>query len=90
MQMLYICVLCESCCSSECYILHDWQFVNAGRGCKRRPYIEEAYSRASLMTALKVAMSVSFCLPHPVPAFIIYRGFVCVYGDVVNVCEFLV
>ena len=35
--------------------------------------MEEAYSRAGLMTALSVAMSVSFCLPHPVAvsAFII-------------------
>ena len=38
--------------------------------------MEEANSRASLMTALYVAMSVSFCLPHPVAvrAFIIYSG----------------
>ena len=28
--------------------------------------MEEAYSRAGLMTALRVAMSISFCLPHPV------------------------
>ena len=28
--------------------------------------MEEAYSRAGLMIALWVAMSVSFCLPHPV------------------------
>ena len=38
MQMLYVCVLCASCGSSQCCILHDLQFVNAGRGCKRRPY----------------------------------------------------
>ena len=38
MQMLYVCVLCAPCGSSQCYILHDLQFVNAGRGCKRRPY----------------------------------------------------
>ena len=35
MQMLYVCVLCASCGSSQCCIL---QFVNSGRGCKRRPY----------------------------------------------------
>ena len=29
-------------------------------------YTEEAYSRAGLITALQVAMSVFFCLPHPV------------------------
>ena len=38
MQMLYVCVLCASCGSSQCCVLHDLQFVNAGRGCKRRPH----------------------------------------------------
>ena len=33
MQILYVCVLCASGGSSQ-YL----QFVNAGRGCKRRPY----------------------------------------------------
>ena len=37
-HMLYVSVLCASCGSSQCCILHDLQFVNAGRGCKRRPY----------------------------------------------------
>ena len=39
----------------------------------RGDHMEEAYSRAGPMTALYVAMSVSFCLPHPVAlsAFII-------------------
>ena len=32
MQMLYVCVLCASCYSSQCCILHDLQFVNVGRG----------------------------------------------------------
>ena len=32
----------------------------------RGDHMEEAYSRAGLMTALYVAMSVSFCLPYPV------------------------
>ena len=32
MQMLCVCG------SSQCCILHDLQFVNAGRRCKRRPY----------------------------------------------------
>ena len=45
----------------------------------RGDHMEEAYSRADLITALYVAKSVSFCLPHPVAvsAFIICRG-VCV------------
>ena len=29
-QMLYVCVLCTSCGSSQCCVLHDLQFVNAG------------------------------------------------------------
>ena len=42
----------------------------------RGDHMEEAYSRAGLMTALYVAMSDSFCLPHPiaVSAFIICSG----------------
>ena len=35
MQMLYVCVLCAFCGSSQCCVLHDLQFVNAGRGCNR-------------------------------------------------------
>ena len=35
MQMLYVCVLCASCGSSQCCVLHDLQFVNAGRGCNK-------------------------------------------------------
>ena len=46
MQMLYVCVLCASYGSSQYCVLHDLQFVNAGRGCNRRPY------RAGLITAL--------------------------------------
>ena len=38
--------------------------------------MEEAYTKAGLLTALYIAMSVSFCLPHPVAvsAFIICSG----------------
>ena len=51
----------------------------------RGNHMEEAYSRAVLMTALYIAMSVS-CLPNPVAvsAFIICRG-LCVCA----VCEVL-
>ena len=38
MHMLYVCVLSASCDSSQCCVLHDLQFVNTSRGCKRRPY----------------------------------------------------
>ena len=37
-QMLYVCVLWASCGSSQLCIMHGLPFVNAGRGCKRRPY----------------------------------------------------
>ena len=30
MQMFYVCVLCALRGSSQCYVLHDLQFVNAG------------------------------------------------------------
>ena len=32
----------------------------------RGDHMEEEHCRAGLMTALYIAMSVSFCLPHPV------------------------
>ena len=37
MQMLYVCVVCASCGSSQCCVLHNLQYVNAGEGCKMRP-----------------------------------------------------
>ena len=30
MQMLFVCVLCAACGSSQCCVLHDLPFVNAG------------------------------------------------------------
>ena len=63
MQMLYVCVLCASCGSSQCCMTSSLlMLVEDARG----NHMEEAYSRAGLITALYVAMSVSFCLPHPV------------------------
>ena len=38
MQMLCVCVLRASCGSSQCCVLQDLQFVNAGRGCQMRQY----------------------------------------------------
>ena len=65
MQMLYVGVLCASC--SQCCSL--FMLVEDARDDHR----EETYSRAGVMTALWVAMSVSFCLTHPVAfsAFIV-------------------
>ena len=44
MQMLYVCVLCASCGSSKCCVMHDLQFVNAGRGCNRRSTIQKMHT----------------------------------------------
>ena len=48
--------------------------------------MEEAYSRDGLITALYVAMSVSFCLPHPV-AVSAFLSFVEVCVRVLRCCE---
>ena len=49
--------------------------------------MEEAYSRAGLITTLVVAMSVSFCLPHPVvlSTFIICSG-LCACTEMLWMC----
>ena len=71
--MLYVCVLCASCGSSQWCVLHDLQFVNAGRGCKRQPYgrgILQSWSHNCLVGSHE-------CFYH-------FQRFVCV--DVVDVC----
>ena len=77
MHMLYVCVLCASCGDPLfCMTYSLLMLVEDARG----DHMEKAYSRAGLMTALYVTMSISFCLPHPVAmsAFIICSG-VCAY-----------
>ena len=62
MQMMHVCVLCASCGSSQCCVLHDLQFINAGRGCKRRPYgrgIFHSWSHNCLVGSHMEDMSVS-------------------------------
>ena len=51
MQMLYDCVLYASCGSSQCCVLHDFPFVNAGRGWIG-DHMEDTYSRAGLIATL--------------------------------------
>ena len=49
MHMLYVCVLCASCGSSQCCMTCSLlMLVEDARG----DHMEEAYSRAGLMTAL--------------------------------------
>ena len=63
MQMLYVCVhhvaVLNAAFCMTCSLL---MLVEDERG----DQMEEVYSRAGLITALYVAMSVSFCLSHPV------------------------
>ena len=35
---IHVCVLCASCGCSQCCVLNNFQFVNAGRRCKKQPY----------------------------------------------------
>ena len=70
-----------------CMICSLLMLVEHARG----DHIEEAYYKAGLMTALYVAMSVSFCLPHPVAVcgFMICRG-LCACTEMLWICEFWV
>ena len=68
MQMLYVCVLCASCGSSQCCVLHDLQFVNAGRGCNRRPYrrgILQSRSHNCFIGSHECLVVVVYPLPWP-------------------------
>ena len=49
--VLYVCVLCAFCGISQCCVLHDLQFVMLVEDA-RGDHMEEAYSRAGLITAL--------------------------------------
>ena len=51
MQMLYVCVLGASCGSSQSCVLHDLQLLRLVED-PRGNHMEEAYSRAGLITAL--------------------------------------
>ena len=85
-QMLYVCVLCASCGSSQCCILHDLQFVNVGRGCKRRPYrrvILQSRSDNCLVGSHECHLLFkSFCCSE---CFMICRG-LCACTDMLWIC----
>ena len=60
MQMLYVCVHPVAVVNAAfCMTFSLLMLVEDARG----DHMEEAYSRAGLMTVLSAAMSVSFCLP---------------------------
>ena len=79
MQMLYVCVLCASGGSSQCCVLHDLQFVDAGRGCMRQPYEKRILQSRSHNCFVG--------LPHPVAvsAFMICRD-VCACTEMLWMC----
>ena len=81
MQMLYDCVLCASCGSSQCCILYDLQFVNAGRGYNRRPYIRGILQSRSH----NCFIGSHECHPVAVSAFMICRG-LCACTEMVWMC----
>ena len=80
MQMLYVCVHPVTVLNAAFYFLMQVEDARCN-------HTEEVYSRVSLITALYVAMSVSFCLPHlvAVSAFMICRGF-CVCTEMLWMC----
>ena len=83
---------CASNGSSHCYVLHGLQFINAGRGCKRRPYGRGILQNRS-HDCLVGSHECLFCLPHPVAVsvFMICRGFCActeMLWNVWAVCEF--
>ena len=64
MQMLYVCVLCDSVAvlnAAFCMTCRLLMLVEDARS----NHMEEAYSRAGLITVLLVAMSISFLLFTP-------------------------
>ena len=61
MQMLYVCVLCASCGSSQCCVLHDLQFVLL--------MLQKRHTQSRSHNCFICSHSVSFCLPHPSECF---------------------
>ena len=86
MQMLYVCVLCASCGSSQCCVLHDLQFVNAVRGCNMRPYrrgILQSRSHNCFLGSHECLLL--FTHPVAVSAFMICRG-LCACTEMLWMC----
>ena len=86
MQILYVCVSCDPVAAPNTAFRMTSSLpmlVEDARG----DHMEEACSRAGLIIALHVAMSVSLCLSHPVAvsAFIICRG-LCACTEMLWMC----
>ena len=86
MHMLYVCVLCASCGSSQCCVLHYLQFVNTSRGCKRRPYrrgILQSRSHNCFVGSHECLLL--FTPPVALSAFMICRG-LCACTEMLWMC----
>ena len=84
MQLVYVCVLCASCGSSQCCVLLELQLVNAGRGSNRRPRgILQSQSHNCLVGSHECLL----LLTHPVAvsALMICRG-LCVCTEMLWMC----
>ena len=84
MQM-YVCVLCASCDSFLCCILHNLQFVNAGRGCNRRPYRRGILQSRSHNGFIGGHECLLLLTPVAVSAFMICRG-LCACTEMLWMC----
>ena len=85
MQMLYVCVLCASCGSSRCCVLHDLQFVNAGRGCNWRPYRRGILQSMSHNCFMGSHERLLLFTPSCCSAFMIFRG-LCACTEMLWMC----
>ena len=83
---MYVWLLCASCRSPQCCGLYDLQYVNAGRGCKGRPYgrdILQSRSHDYLIGSQECLLLFAPCCCGE--CLIMCRG-VWLNCDVVNMC----
>ena len=80
-----VCV-CLVCILWQFSMLHDLSLLMLVEDA-RCDHMEEAYPIADLVPALEVAMSVCFCLPHPVTVSVLSFVVDCVL--VLRCCEFV-
>ena len=86
MHRFYECVLCASCNSSECCVLHDLHFTNADPACKRRPYGKGIFeSRSHNCFVCNHECLLLFTHPVALSAFIICSG-LCVCTEMLWLC----
>ena len=85
MQVLYVCILCAPCGSSQCCILHELQFVNAGPRCNRRPYRRGILQSRSHNCFIGSHECLLLFTPSCCSAFMICRG-LCACTEMLWMC----